>query len=211
MRYMGSGTPPAAAPANTRIDVASAGALPPEITELLLAWSGGSQDAVAKLWEQVYSEVRRMARHYLKHERSSHTIQATALANEAYLRLAGIHSIEWQDRVHFFAVTAAIMRRILVDHARAHSRAKRGGGERRVDFSESLTLSGQSGSEVVRLHDALLALEQFDRRKARVVEMRYFGGLTAVEIATVLGVSPQTVHLDWSLAKAWLNRELCRR
>jgi RNA polymerase sigma factor (TIGR02999 family) len=206
---MGSGPALAAAP-NTGIGVASPGAVPPEITELLLAWSGGSQDAVAQLWEQVYSEVRRMARQYLKHERSSHTIQATALANEAYLKLAGIHRIEWQDRVHFFAVTAAIMRRILVDHARAHSRAKRGGGGRRVDFSESLTL-GQPSSEVVRLHDALLALEQFDSRKARVVEMRYFGGLTASEIATVLGVSPQTVHLDWSLAKAWLNRELCRR
>jgi RNA polymerase sigma factor (TIGR02999 family) len=132
------------------------------------------------------------------------------LINEAYLKLAGGNRIEWQDRAHFFAVTATIMRRVLVDYARVHSRAKRGGEGRRVDLSESLTVSGQFDSELARLDDALMALEQFDCRKARVVEMRYFGGLTAAEIATVLGVSPQTVHLDWSLAKAWLNRELCR-
>jgi RNA polymerase sigma-70 factor, ECF subfamily len=210
MRYMGSAAAPASAPKNTGVSVASPRTVPPEITELLLACCDGSQKAVAELWEQVYPEVRRIARRYLKHERSSQTIQATALANEAYLKLAGIHRIKWQDRVHFFAVTAAIMRRILVDHARARSRMKRGGG-RRVDFSESLMFSSQLNPDIVRLHDALIALEQFDSRKARVVEMRYFGGLTAAEIATVLGVSVQTVHLDWSLAKAWLNRELRRR
>jgi RNA polymerase sigma factor (TIGR02999 family) len=183
----------------------------PEITGLLHAWRAGSQDALPELWEAVYSEVHRMARCYLRNERPSHTLQATALINEAYLKLAGGHPIELQDRVHFFALTATIMRRTLVDYARVHSRAKRGGDGRRVDFSEALTVSGQFDSELTRLDDALLALEQFDSRKARVVEMRYFGGLTAAEIATVLGVSPQTVHLDWSLAKAWLNRELCRR
>ena len=183
----------------------------PEITGLLLAWRGGSQDALAKLWELVYSEVHRMARRYLRNERPSHTLQATALINEAYLKLAHGNAIEWQDRAHFFAVAATIMRRTLVDYARIHSRAKRGGEGWRVDFSEALSLSGQSDSDLARLDDALTALEQLDSRKARVVEMRYFGGLTAAEIATVLGVSPQTVHLDWSLAKAWLKRELGRR
>jgi len=129
----------------------------PEITGLLLAWRGGSQDALAKLWELVYSEVHRMARRYLRNERPSHTLQATALINEAYLKLAHGNAIEWQDRAHFFAVAATIMRRTLVDYARIHSRAKRGGEGRRVDFSEALTISGQFDSELTRLDDALVS------------------------------------------------------
>jgi RNA polymerase sigma factor (TIGR02999 family) len=153
-------------------------------------------------------ELRKMARRCLAGERPGHTLQATALVNEAYLRLVDIHSIEWRDRAHFFAVGARIMRRILVDHARSKGYAKRGGGAVRVDFDEALVVSAEVDPAIVRMDDALNQLAAFDQRKARIVEMRYFGGLNAEEIAVVLGVSPQTVNRDWSLAKSWLAREL---
>jgi RNA polymerase sigma factor (TIGR02999 family) len=149
-----------------------------------------------------------MAGRFLAGERSGHTLQATALVNEAYLKLVDIHSVEWRDRAHFFAVGARIMRRILVDHARSRGYRKRGGGALRVDFNEALVVSDQTDPALVRMDDALTQLAAFDPRKARIVEMRYFGGLNANDIASVLGVSPQTVNRDWSLAKSWLAREM---
>jgi RNA polymerase sigma factor (TIGR02999 family) len=182
----------------------------PQITELLLAWSNGDQSALARIVELAYPELYRIARRCLHRERSGHTIQATALVNEAYLRLVDIHRMRWQDRAHFFAVGAKVMRRVLVDYARAQGRAKRQRNEQRVDLTESLMVSNGAGRDVIQLNDALQALEKFDGRKAQVVEMKYFGGLKANEIAEVLGVSIQTVHLDWSLAKAWLLRQMDR-
>jgi len=156
----------------------------------------------------LYPELRKIAQRCLTRERPGHTLQATALVNEAYLRLVDIHSIQWRDRVHFFAVGARIMRRILVDHARSKGNAKRGGGGIRIDFNEALVVSTKTDPALVRMDDALTELAAFDPRKARIVEMRYFGGLNADEIASVLGVSPQTVNRDWSLAKSWLAREM---
>lgn len=178
------------------------------ITQFLRAWSDGDDEALARIVELTYPELHRIALGCLRNERPGHTIQATALVNEAYTRLVNIQQMRWQDRAHFFAVGARTMRRILVDYARARNKEKRGGQARRVDFDEALDVSRELGPEILGLDDALQALEQFDARKARVVEMRYFGGLTAKEIANVLGVSVQTVHLDWSLARAWLVREM---
>ena len=178
------------------------------ITRLLQAWSGGDADALEQIVVLVYPELRRIARRCLTRERPGHTLQATALVNEAYLRLIDIHKMQFRDRAHFFAVGARIMRRILVDHARSKGYAKRGGGALRVDFNEALVVSGEADPALVRMDDALNELAAFDPRKAQIVEMRYFGGLNANDIATVLGVSPQTVNRDWSLAKSWLAREM---
>lgn len=178
------------------------------VTGLLQAWSGGDANALERIVVLVYPELRKMAHRCLTGERPGHTLQATALVNEAYLRLVDIHSMQWRDRAHFFAVGARIMRRILVDHARSKGYAKRGGGALRLDFNEALVVSTETDPALVRMDDALTQLAAFDPRKARIVEMRYFGGLNAEEIASVLGVSPQTVNRDWSLAKAWLAREM---
>lgn len=178
------------------------------VTGLLQAWSGGDAGALERIVVLLQPELRKMARRCLARERPGHTLQATALVNEAYLRLVDIHTIEWRDRAHFFAVGARIMRRILVDHARSKGYAKRGGGAVRVEFDEALVVSAEADPAIVRMDDALNQLAAFDQRKARIVEMRYFGGLNAEEIAVVLGVSPQTVNRDWSLAKSWLAREL---
>jgi RNA polymerase sigma factor (TIGR02999 family) len=178
------------------------------VTALLQAWSSGDANALERIVVLVYPELRKIAGQCLSNERPGHTLQATALVNEAYLRLVDIHSMEWRDRAHFFAVGARIMRRILVDHARSKGYAKRGGGAMRVDFNEALVVSAEMDPAVVRMDDALTQLAGFDPRKARIVELRYFGGLNADEIASVLGVSPQTVNRDWSLAKAWLAREM---
>ncbi len=180
----------------------------PEITGLLHAWNGGDRDALERILVLVYPELRRIAQRCLGDERSGHTLQATALVNEAYLRLVGIQKIELQDRAHFFAVAARLMRRILVDYARSRGYAKRGGDARRVDFNEALVVSAEMDPALVRMDDALQQLAAIDPRKAQIVEMRYFGGLNADEIAGVLGVSVQTVHRDWSLAKSWLVREM---
>jgi RNA polymerase sigma factor (TIGR02999 family) len=158
----------------------------------------------------LYPELRKIAQRCLGDERPRHTIQATALVHEAYIRLIDIQQIQWQDRAHFFAVSARIMRRILVDYARARHYAKRGGGCRRVDFKEALVISSGLGPELLRIDETLDELAKFDPRKAQVVEMRYFGGLTVTEMASVLGISPQSVNRDWSLAKAWLAREISR-
>jgi RNA polymerase sigma factor (TIGR02999 family) len=181
-----------------------------EVTGLLRAWSRGDDEALSKIVELVYQELRDIARRCLNRERSDHTIQTTALVNEAYLRLVDIKQVQWQDRAHFFAVGARVMRRILVDYARARGCAKREGCVRREVFNDALRLSTEPDPMVIRLDDALLQLAEFDARKAQIVEMRYFGGLNAEEIAAVLRISPQSVHRNWGLAKSWLVREMNR-
>ena len=175
-----------------------------QITELLRAWSAGDQSAVGKIVELAYPEMHRIARMHLNHERPGHTIQATALVNEAYLRLVNVRHVQWKDRAHFLAVGARIMRRILVDYARARPNAAH------VDLTDELVVAPELDLDLMLLDQALEALAGFDARKEKVVEMRFFGGLTAEEIAAVLGVSTQTVHRDWSLAKAWLVHEMKR-
>ena len=175
-----------------------------QITELLRAWSTGDQSAVGKVVELAYPELYRIARRHIFHERPGHTIQATALVNEAYLRLVNVRNVQWKDRAHFLAVGAQIMRRILVDYARARP------GAARVDLSEQLAITPELDLNFVLLDRALESLAGFDARKAKVVEMRFFGGLTAQEIAAVLGISIQSVHREWSLAKAWLVHEMKR-
>jgi RNA polymerase sigma factor (TIGR02999 family) len=174
----------------------------PQITELLRAWSAGNQSAVGQIIELVYPELHRIARKHLYHERPEHSIQATALVNEAYLRLVNIRRVQWKDRAHFLAVGARIMRRILVDYARARPHVAR------TELTETLAIAPELDLDLVLLDQALQALAEFDPRKAQVVEMKFFGGLTAEEIGAVLNVSPQTVHRDWSLAKAWLVHEM---
>ena len=173
-------------------------------------WSGGDQSALARIVELAYPELRNIARRCLSGERSEHTIQATALVHEAYLRLLDIRQVRWQERAQFVASVAKVMRRILIEHARAHGTSKRGGGVRPMNLNDALTISSKLDPEIVRLDEALDELAKFDSRKAQVVEMRYFGGLTSNEIALVLGVSRQSVNRDWSLAKAWLVREMSR-
>jgi RNA polymerase sigma factor (TIGR02999 family) len=180
----------------------------PDVTGLLRAWSGGDEGALARIVERVYPELRRLARQCLSHERPDHTIQATALVHEAYVRLVDIRQVKWQDRAHFLAVGARVMRRILVDYARARDCVKREGVVQRAEFDEALLVSMEPDPKVLQLDQALQRLAGFDSRKAQVVEMRYFGGLTAAEIAAVLHVSPQSVQRDWSLAKSWLVREM---
>lgn len=179
-----------------------------QITALLQAWSAGDQRALGDLVAVLQPELHKIARNCLNNERPEHTIQATALINEAYLKLVDISRLQWRDRAHFLAVVAGVMRRVLVDYARARSTGKRGGTAQRVDFEESIGAALDPDPNISRLDDALGALEQFDSRKAKIVEMRYFAGMTAEEIAEVLRVSPQTVHRDWNLARLWLAREL---
>lgn len=185
-----------------------------EITVFLRAWSNGDAAALDRLTPVVYDELRRLARRYMRHERAGNTLQTTALVNEAYLRLVDAKSVGWQDRVHFFAVSAQIMRRILVDAARARASAKRGGRVRRVAHSSAFNLDEIAAvplgrdRELVAIDDALNALAKMDPRKARVIELRFFGGLSVEETAEVLKISPQSVMRDWKLAKAWLMREL---
>jgi RNA polymerase sigma factor (TIGR02999 family) len=181
-----------------------------EVTGLLRAWSGGDEDALARIIKLVYPELRNIARKCLSRERRDHTIQATALVHEAYLRLVDVKQIQWQDRAHFLAVGARVMRRILVDYARARDCAKREGALSRTPLNDALLLCSEPDPMVIRLHEALERLAELDSRKAQVVEMRYFGGLTAEEIAVVLHMSTQSVNRDWSLAKSWLVREMNR-
>lgn len=181
-----------------------------ELTGLLRSWSGGEERALDRIVELAYPELRRIAQRCLAREHPVHTLQATAVVHEAYLRLVDMPQIQWHDRVHFFAIAAKVMRRILIEHARAAHCSKRGAGMRPLNLNEGLTMSAQLDSEIVRLDDALEDLAKFDARKAQVVEMRYFGGLTSREIASVLGVSTQSINRDWSLAKAWLTREMSR-
>ena len=179
-----------------------------EVTGLLRAWSGGDEDALARIVKLVYPELRDIARKCLSRERPNHTIQATALVHEAYLRLVDLTQIQWQDRAHFLAVGARVMRRILVDYARARDCGKREGSAHHTLLNDALLVSPEPDPMVLRLHEVLERLAEFDARKAQVVEMRYFGGLTADEIGAVLHISHQSVNRDWSLAKAWLVREM---
>jgi RNA polymerase sigma factor (TIGR02999 family) len=179
-----------------------------EITRLLADWSGGDPAALEKLTPLVYAELRRIARRQMRDERAGHTLQATALVNEAFIRLGGGEGVDWNGRGHFYAVCAQVMRHVLVDHARAHSRDKRGGGAPHVALDEAAVLAGEGAAELVALDEALRGLEEVDPRKARVVELRYFAGLSIEETAGVLGVSPTTVRREWRRAKAWLYRAI---
>jgi RNA polymerase sigma factor (TIGR02999 family) len=180
-----------------------------DVTKLLRDWTDGDRSALDRLLPVVYEELRRTAAAYMHRERAGHTLQATALINEAYLRVIDINRIEWRDRTHFFALCAQMMRRVLVDHARSRIYLKRGRGVRPVTLDESMVV-GEPTAELIALDDALNALALRDERKARVVELRFFGGLSVEETATVLNVSPQTVSRDWSLSKTWLAREMSR-
>src|ERR1017187_5372078 len=178
-----------------------------DISTLLRAWSGGDQSALERLTPIVYEELRRLARRYMKRERTGHSLQTTALVNEAYVRLADYKRMQWQDRAHFFAVSAQLMRRILVEYARRHN-LKRGGGVQHVSLEEAAMVGDDRAPDLVALDDAMNALARHDPRKVQVVEMRFFGGLSVEETAEVLKVSPVTVKRDWSTAKLWLYREL---
>src|SRR3977135_787907 len=180
----------------------------PGLTELLSDWQQGDQQALAKLTPLVYDELRRIAHRYVQRERNGHTLETTALVNEAYLRLAGQKNIGWQNRSHFFAFTAQVMRHILIDHARRRRYAKHGGGAAQVSLAEAELMSQERASELVALDEALAELAQLDPRKSRVVELRYFGGLGLAETAEVLEVSVMTVRRDWRAAKAWLYRRM---
>ena len=185
-----------------------------QVTVLLKAWSAGDPAALDRLTPLVYNELRRMARRFMRQERAGNTLQATALVNEAYLRLVDARNVSWNDRAHFFGVAARMMRRILVDAARARASAKRGGLVKRADHSTAINLdeipdmSATRSSELIAIDDALERLAGFDPRKVRVIELRFFGGLSVEETAEVLKLSPQSVLRDWKLAKAWLTREL---
>jgi len=181
-----------------------------DVTGLLRAWTGGDSSAQEKLAPILWEELRQNARAYMRRERAGHTLQATALVNEAFLRLVDLRRIEWRDRSHFFTLASQMMRRILVDHARSRGYQKRGGGEKVVPLNESAMAVADRASELIALDDALKALEKHDARKARVIEMRFFGGLSVDETAEALHVSSQTVLRDWNLAKAWLTREMTK-
>ena len=181
-----------------------------DITQILQQWSDGDANAVERLFPFVYDELRRLARNYLAKERAGHTLQPTALVHEAYLRLINQDRTTWQSRVHFYAVAANMMRRILVNHARDRRAQKRGGDFQIVSLNENLDAAGENTLDVVRLDEALQNLEKFDERKSRVVELRFFGGLTEKEISTILEVSEKTVRRDWTMAKMWLQRELSK-
>jgi RNA polymerase sigma factor (TIGR02999 family) len=181
-----------------------------QITQMLVDWGNGDQAALEKLTPLVYDELHRLARRYMGRERPGHTLQTSALVNEAYIRLIDWKDIQWQNRAHFFAVSAQLMRRILVDFARSRNYAKRGGAARNVSLDEAMVVSREKGADLVALDDALDSLARLNERQSRVVELRFFGGLELDEIAEVIKVSVGTVRRDWSLARAWLHRELSR-
>jgi RNA polymerase sigma factor (TIGR02999 family) len=179
-----------------------------DVTGLLKAWGTGDRGALDRLTPRVYDELRRMSRKYMRNERMGHTLQATALVNDVYIRLVDAGSVDWKDRAHFFAVCAQMMRRILVDSARARGSRKRGGGVVKIDMEDACVGAPDRDASTVALDDALNELAKFDPRKAQVIELRYFGGLSVEETAEVLKISPQSVMRDWKLAKVWLMREL---
>jgi RNA polymerase sigma-70 factor (ECF subfamily) len=180
------------------------------VTQLLVAWTHGEQAALDQLVPLVHAELQRLAHRHMARERPGHTLQTTGLVNEVYLRLMDVKQVRWQDRVHFFAVSSQLMRRILVDFARSRRYLKRGGGAQKVTFDEALIPSPKRGQDLVLLDDALNALARVDARKSRVVELRFFGGLSVEETSEVLKVSQETVLRDWKLAKAWLTREMSK-
>ncbi len=181
---------------------------PPEITQLLADWSAEETGAAANLVPAIYAELRRLARQYLQRERGDHTLQPTALVHEAYLRLAGGKRMQWKNRAHFFAVASQLMRRVLIDHARAHVAAKRGGRATKIELDEADFPPAERPANLLALDEALTELAAIDSRKARVVELRFFGGLTVEETAQAMDLNPATVRRDWTFAKAWLHRSL---
>ena len=181
---------------------------PNEVTQLLVAWSNGDRAARDEIMPLVYDELRRLAHRYMDRERRDHTLQTSALVNEAYLRLIDQKDVHWQNRAHFFGIAAQMMRRILVDYARKRGFAKRGGDDKPVSLEEAMIVSPERAANVVALDDALEILGEIDPRKSQIVELRFFGGLSVEETAEVLSVSPATVSRDWTLAKAWLRREM---
>ena len=182
--------------------------MPDDVTRLLLDWSNGDREALDKLMPLVYAELRQMARRYMRAERTDHTLQTTALVHEAYMRLVNQNRVTWKNRAHFFAISAQMMRRILVDHARSYRYDKRGGGAIKLSLDEASVLSSEQAAEMIALDQALVGLERVDARKSRVVELKFFGGLTTDEAAEVLEVSKRTVESDWNFAQAWLYREM---
>jgi RNA polymerase sigma-70 factor, ECF subfamily len=180
------------------------------VTELLLAWGKGDRDALDRLVPFVYDELRRLARYYMSGERAGHLLQTTALVNEAYIKLVDSSRVKWQNRAHFIAVSAQMMRRILVDFARSRDYQKRGGAMRQVSLAEAMTISLDKNKDLVALDEAIENLTKIDERKGKVVEFRFFGGLTVEETAEVLDVSPDTIMRDWKFAKVWLLRELSK-
>lgn len=181
---------------------------PTNVTQLLIGWGKGDKEALDQLVPIVYEELRRQAARYLRRERVGHTLQTTALIHEAYLRLVDQKNVEWQNRAQFFGIAAQLMRRILVDHARTKKRAKRGGSDIRVSLGEADAFVKAQELDVVALNEALERLEQIDEQQSKIVELRFFSGLTVEETAAVLNISPATVKRDWSMAKAWLHREI---
>lgn len=179
-----------------------------DITQLLLDWGNGDKEALDKLMPFVYDELRKLAGHYMRNQRPEHTLQTTALVNEAYLRLIDSSQVRWQNRTHFFAISAQLMRRVLVDFARAKKAHKRGGDEQKVTFDEALPVLIEKESELIALDEALTELSTMDERQSQIVEMRYFGGMTEKEIGKALEISTRTVRRDWSIARAWLFSKL---
>ena len=183
----------------------------PDITEILKEWSAGSEEVLDELMPLVYAELHRQAARYLRRERADHTLQTTALINEAYLKLVNQKGVRWQNRAHFFAIAAQAMRRILVDYAKTRRREKRGGSDVKLQLDEALEVSSSERSvDLEALDEALERLAAFDARQARIVELRYFSGLTEKETAEVLGLSPATVRLDWKMARAWLRNQITK-
>ena len=182
----------------------------PDVTQLLLAWSDGNRDALDELTPLIYRELKKLAESYLRRERVGHTLQPTALAHEAYIKLIDQQNVRWQNRAHFFGIAAQAMRRILVDHARARLAGKRGSGAAVVALDEAVDVSDQRADQLIALDEALKSLAELDPDKSRVVELKYFGGMTLEEIAEVLGISRATVIREWRMAKAWLYGELKR-
>src|SRR3954466_1992436 len=182
-----------------------------DVTKLLVNWTNGDKKALEALMPLVYGELHRLARRYLRRERSDHTLQSTALVHEAYMRMVDQKGVQWQNRAHFFAVAAQIIRRILVDHARTHNAEKRGGGACKLALDEAIGVSQKRDLNLVALDDAINGLAEMDPQQGRIVELRFFGGLSIEETAEVLGISPATVKRDWAVAKAWLYRDLSGR
>jgi len=182
-----------------------------QITQLLLSWKKGDETAFEELIPLVYPELKRLARRYMGRENPGHTLQTSALINEAYLRLVDQHNIQWQDRGHFFAVATRVMRHILIDHARGHARTKRGGGASHLPLDDAEALMKERAAEIIELDEALQTLATLDPRKSQIVELRFFGGLTVEETAEVMGLSAITIKREWRSAKAWLHTEISNR
>jgi RNA polymerase sigma factor (TIGR02999 family) len=183
---------------------------PKDITQLLVDWSDGNKEALDKLVPLVHEELRRLARRYMRREHAGHTLQTSALVNEAYLKLIDQREVRWRNRTHFFAIAAQLMRRILIDHARRHHYQKRGGGAYKLSLDEAALVIQERAADLVALDDALSELAEFDPRKSRIVEMRFFGGMSAEEVAEALSCSLRTVEREWRKAKAWLHRAVSR-